>query len=193
MTTIEEPHETRARRIKAVRARIDELCALSNGRGLSAEESELEDVLCGAYAEMTRTSERLVPWNALEVGPVWYREVGNAGRSAWKHGSKIEGHLRGVLVLVNQYGGFVPHTECEFTYSERRPGEVADLVAELARVREENRGLRASLDDEVWIWQDDADDHPESLTCRVIMQPDVVRRLVKAEADLARIRAAVNA
>ncbi len=38
---------------------------------------------------------------------------------------------------------------------------------------------------EVWHWQDDGEDHPESLTCPVAVSPDVVRRWVAAEAKLA--------
>lgn len=52
-------------------------------------------------------------------------------------------------------------------------------------LRMELTDRRARDKGEVWYWQDDGEDHPESLACPAIVRPDVIRRMSAAEAALA--------
>lgn len=58
--------------------------------------------------------------------------------------------------------------------------EVARLTADLAWANERESRLRAERDGNVWLWQGDGDDHPESLTCQVLIRPDDLRALLAA-------------
>lgn len=53
---------------------------------------------------------------------------------------------------------------------------------EYNRITEENATLLAFTNDEVWHWQDDEHDHPESLSCPVIMSAKQLRDLLVRKA-----------
>ena len=63
----------------------------------------------------------------------------------------------------------------------RRAGEgaIADaLVTERDNLRAELRRRQAIEKGEVWYWQADGEDHPESLTCQVVIKADDLRELI---------------
>jgi hypothetical protein len=51
--------------------------------------------------------------------------------------------------------------------------------AEIERLMAENKTLSRIPKGEVWYWQGDGEDYPESLGCPVIMEPDVLRGLLE--------------
>ena len=64
-----------------------------------------------------------------------------------------------------------------------------DLAAtrrEWERLREDNSRLSKACarSEGVWVWQGDGNDHPESLTCQVLMTANQVRTLTEASATL---------
>lgn len=67
--------------------------------------------------------------------------------------------------------------------------EINRLLSDRHMLRSVNR-LRIGPDGgNYWSWGDDGQDHPESLTCPALVQPDVMRRLVAAEQQLNEIKA----
>ncbi len=99
--------------------------------------------------------------------------------------AKIEANMRD-----GSQGELVDFCEdCE-TVSERDAlkARVAELEAGVARMRHERADHHREFKDETWHWQDDGEDYPESLACPVIVSPDVVRRWVKAEAEVAALK-----
>lgn len=56
--------------------------------------------------------------------------------------------------------------------------------AALAKERAHARMIYAERTGQVWYWQDDGKDYPESLACPVVVKPEVVRRWLAAEAAL---------
>lgn len=46
---------------------------------------------------------------------------------------------------------------------------------------EARQNLNRAMKGETWSWQDDGEDHPESLACPVLVQPNVIRRWASAE------------
>lgn len=60
--------------------------------------------------------------------------------------------------------------------------QIALLKAEVAKVKEERDRLIRERAGEVWLWQGDGEDHPESLGCPVLMHPEDVRKLTAARA-----------
>lgn len=61
----------------------------------------------------------------------------------------------------------------------------APLQAKVSRLEQGIEMLRRERKGEVWCWQDDGEDYPESLGCPTLVQPSVIRRWVAAEAKLA--------
>ena len=57
------------------------------------------------------------------------------------------------------------------------------LGDDLARCRQELAARAAATHGEVWYWQGDGDDHPESLTCPVIITADKLRALLAPSAQ----------
>lgn len=84
------------------------------------------------------------------------------------------------LKLVSDAGGEgILEMEKEFTERiERLEAELASLKAENADQAEELRTLRRIPKGEVWYWQGDGHDMPESLACPVIMEPQILRDLM---------------
>lgn len=70
------------------------------------------------------------------------------------------------------------------TLESRQLELLAECQAKNERLQHENDILRRERAGEVWIWQGDEYDHPESLTCPVLIQPDALRMLL-AERDAA--------
>jgi len=72
--------------------------------------------------------------------------------------------------------------------SEKACNAWKDECATRDRALADARLQRDTLMDErsgsVWIWMDNEEDDPDSLSCPVFMRPDVVRRLVRAEREL---------
>lgn len=56
--------------------------------------------------------------------------------------------------------------------------EIARLRAEVERLTQERETLLRERKGEVWFWQGDGYDHPESLTCPILIQPDNLRELL---------------
>jgi len=54
----------------------------------------------------------------------------------------------------------------------------------IQRLQEENRTLSRIPKGEVWYWQGDGQDFPESLGCPVIMEPDVLRAMLRVTDQL---------
>lgn len=77
-----------------------------------------------------------------------------------------------------------------------------EAFREVAAGLERERALRAELAavktdvDGVWLWQGDGRDHPESLSCPVVMSADTLREMVdaraKAEAKVANLRESIE-
>ena len=68
---------------------------------------------------------------------------------------------------------------------------IVELEAQVERLRAENRTLSRIENGEVWYWGDDDEDHPESLSCPAIVEPDVIRRWVALEAEITRLKTAL--
>lgn len=66
------------------------------------------------------------------------------------------------------------------------------LAKRCKELERQNKTLRRERDGEVWVWQGDEEDHPESLVCPVLMQPDHVIGLVgevsRLTTELARLK-----
>lgn len=62
---------------------------------------------------------------------------------------------------------------------------LSDLRAQVARQRHTIEVLRRVDKDEVWVWQNDDEDHPESLACPVLMSAEHVRAFVADRVRLA--------
>jgi len=55
---------------------------------------------------------------------------------------------------------------------------ITSLQSKINRLGEENKTLRRIPKGEVWYYGDDGQDYPDSLACPVIMEPNVLRRLL---------------
>lgn len=66
----------------------------------------------------------------------------------------------------------------------------AHLIGQLNAAVDDLTAMRAILTGEYWIWQEDGGNHPESLSCPVLMRPERVRAFVTLEA---RLKAGVKA
>ena len=56
--------------------------------------------------------------------------------------------------------------------------EAERALADASQFRSELAALRAAVGDDVWHYQGDGDDHPESLTCHVVMSAAQFRELL---------------
>lgn len=75
-------------------------------------------------------------------------------------------------------------------YATARREEQAELQTlrdAVGKLEEKNRTLAGIPKGEVWYFGDDGEDYPELLGCPVIMEPDVLRRLLKADATVAKL------
>lgn len=84
---------------------------------------------------------------------------------------------------------------CVAKGAERADKKVTDLTARLAEAVDTIASLRNHLEAErgnYWAWQGDGEDHLESLSCPVVIQPQTLlqltTRLAAAEAEQDRIR-----
>lgn len=100
----------------------------------------------------------------------------------------IERFVRLSTVQVAIDGGTSASLTLEMIAELRR---LADRVEEqqleidsLQRAKEENETLRRIPRGEVWYWQGDGEDFPESLGCPVIMEPDVLRGMLRRIEEL---------
>ena len=81
--------------------------------------------------------------------------------------------------------GACPHPDCVRATSPSgvlTEHQIEGLRLELRTLAEQNQVLRGEVrmhrqkhDGEYWAWQGDEDDHPESLTCPVLVPADTVR------------------
>jgi hypothetical protein len=60
--------------------------------------------------------------------------------------------------------------------------ELARQVAEVERLRADNKLHRQRAEGEYWVWQGDGTDHPESLTCPVLIHAQDLRELLNRKA-----------
>lgn len=77
-------------------------------------------------------------------------------------------------------------------WSNKTPNQICDdinAILEIAKLKEEVAVLRRAQKEEVWYWQGDGSDFPDSLTCPVIMRPDTLRDML---ATIEKLRAAVE-
>lgn len=74
--------------------------------------------------------------------------------------------------------------QCQERRIELKDAEIAERDATIAAMREEVHALHQERKGEVWFWQDDEEDHLESLTCPVLIAAAVLRKLVVENADL---------
>jgi hypothetical protein len=100
-------------------------------------------------------------------------------------------HAHGVRGVCEQFAAAnqrVAQLEQELLSSKARSSELESKV----HMRVDKVRARQIEGGEVWIWSGDGEDHPDSLTCPVIVQAEQVRKWDKAEADNARLRAALG-
>ena len=62
------------------------------------------------------------------------------------------------------------------------------LLDDVDRIEAERNALRDLRDGSVWYWQGDGEDHPESLSCPVLIEAADIRELCAAEAALVKLR-----
>ena len=61
--------------------------------------------------------------------------------------------------------------------------EIAFYKYRYEHCKEELMALRAAVNKDVWYWQGDGYDFPESLTCNVVMSASSLRDLLKKEKE----------
>lgn len=93
---------------------------------------------------------------------------------------QIDPRIPGGCMIIGHFSGRNGPRRTPNGGSSRRL--VAMLLEERDRLKEENAVLRRIPNGEVWHWQGDGEDFPESLACPVIMAPETLRGLL-AEKD----------
>ena len=126
--------------------------------------------------ERLRNVASMEPWDiaAVRSGPglveIADDEGGTAATLMFVEDAKFTVHARNSSIVADLWA------EVEKLRQETRCQQ--DLVSQLsidkARLQNEVAALHAIADGEVWYWQDDEDDHPESLTCPVVMHANVL-------------------
>lgn len=63
-----------------------------------------------------------------------------------------------------------------------------DAAETIDRLQANSRLAIATEKGEVWFWQGDGYDYPDTLVCPVVVQPDVLRALIRASEELEEIK-----
>ena len=95
------------------------------------------------------------------------------------HGISAAPQVDGLALTVNEMGDLWR----EMTGDKSTPARVVQFGLEVARAQQAaDKAMFTALDRldraEVWFWQDDNEDHPESLTCPILINADKFRDVV---------------
>lgn len=87
--------------------------------------------------------------------------------------------LHYIVKMFNDAGFQMP--ERDYKQLPAMLGDMQLALRDFESVKAERNTLRRERDGEVWVWQGDEEDHLESLTCPVLIQPEDLKLLIGGE------------
>lgn len=152
---------------------------LANALAVVEQRDELKKRLADAFAEITRLSGSAIPSERLNAPPQ-AETTGNGSVGVLGNAQPAGCAPSSTEEKLEDSSFFRPFSTADAVNKELAgwKDECRILQQDLARVRGELSARRARDSGEVWFWQGDGFDFPESLTCPVIVTADKLRALL---------------